>query len=74
MTIQYSVISIPFLKPGAFTERKALDAFEWCKVNCENRFRGSDLHPWAFLSEKDAVAFSEKFGGTVRCVRTEGIE
>lgn len=51
----YGVIEIPFLKLGQFTEQKVLHAREWCVENCEDRFISSDLHPWAFLSEKDAV-------------------
>lgn len=61
----WGVIGIPFLKRGQFTIEKRNHALEWCQMNCENKYITSDLYPWAFLSEKDAMLFAETFGGTV---------
>lgn len=61
----WGVVSIPFLKLGQFTVEKRNEAIEWCNANCEDKRITSDLRPWAFLSEKDARAFADKFGGTV---------
>jgi hypothetical protein len=62
----YNVVGIPFLKRGCFTRDVADEARAWCKKNCADKFISSDLRPWAFLSEKDAAAFAERFGGTVK--------
>jgi hypothetical protein len=41
-------------------------ARQWCIDNCKNKFISSDIHPWAFLEESDAISFQNQFGGWIK--------
>lgn len=55
-----------FLQPGKFTVEQRDAAILWCRENCVDKFISSDLHPWAFLNEQDALNFQKQFGDIVQ--------
>lgn len=65
----YYGVKPDFLNKGMFSVHNRNIALEWCRENCMDKFKGSDLHPWAFLSEADAKKFSVEFGGELKYKR-----
>ena len=62
----WGVIRPQFLILGHFTRAKSDEAREWCVEHCMGRFISSDLYPWCFEIENDAIAFQNRYGGTIR--------
>ena len=62
----WGVILPDFLKIGNFTKEKVKEARDWCLNNCEDKFISSDIRPWAFLNEQDAIEFQKRYGGTIK--------
>jgi hypothetical protein len=62
----YYGVTPDFLKKGLWSINKSNIALDWCNKNCQDKYKDSDLYPWAFLNEEDAKKFSIKFGGDVR--------
>lgn len=62
----YWAVLPDFLRIGQFTIAKRDMARQWCIDNCKNKFISSDIHPWAFLEESDAISFQNQFGGWIK--------
>jgi hypothetical protein len=62
----YYGVKPDFLKKGNFSITEINNAINWCNNNCQDKYKDSDLSPWAFLNEDDAKKFSIEFGGEVR--------
>lgn len=62
----YYGVTPDLLKKGHFSENKRNIARDWCTDNCLDKFKWSDVYPWAFLNEEDANKFAIEFGGDVR--------
>jgi hypothetical protein len=62
----YYGVTPDFMKRSQWSRNKSNNALDWCNNNLQDKYKDSDLFPWAFLNEDDAKNFSLEFGGEVR--------
>lgn len=62
----WGVVLPDFLKIGNFSKAKVKEARCWCIQNCKGKFITSDICPWAFLIEQDAINFQKIYGGFIQ--------